>query len=158
MDETPEQRAYPLNPPPEQIAWRKIIGNKIICSKCNNRDLELPSASPRFKFSLSKRGPKHFVGVRCTSCGHEGDYNPTDEEVYQYEYIARANIDLQILEEHGENPPITNVEVDSVFRREGWKDDIAPDKLDEWGAKYTGRDDPDWTRMMCDEENYAIKA
>ena len=129
MEETPEQRA-------EQIAWRKIIGNKIICSECNNRDPEC------FRFSLTKtvtpRGPKHFVGVRCTSCGHEGDYNPTDEEVYQYEYIARANIDLQILEEHGENPPITNVEVDSVFRREGWKDDIAPDKIDEWEAKCTG--------------------
>jgi len=137
MDETPEQIA-------EQKAWQKIIGNKIICSECNNRD---PAC---FGFSLTKRGPKHFVGVRCTSCGHEGDYNPTDEEVYQYEYIARANIDLQILEEHGENPPITNVEVDSVFRREGWKDDIAPDKIDEWEAKCTGRDDLEWRAMIYD--------
>lgn len=122
----------------EQKAWQKIIGNKIICSECDNRDPEC------FGFSLTKRGPKHFVSVRCTVCNHEGDYNPTDEEVYQYEYIARANIDLQVLEDHGEDPPITNVEIDSVFRREGWKEDINPDKIVEWRAK-------------C-EENYAIKA
>lgn len=69
------------------------------------------------------------------------------------ERISRATllpIDLQILEEHGENPPITNVEVDSVFRREGWKDDIAPDKIDEWEAKCTGRDDLEWRTMIYD--------
>jgi len=104
MPETDEQIA-------EQKAWQQIIGKKIICSECNNRDPEC------FRFSLSKTGPKSFVHVRCTSCGHEGDYNPTDEEVYQYEFIAKANIDKQILEKYGENPPISNVEVESEYRK-----------------------------------------
>jgi hypothetical protein len=120
----------------EQKAWYKIIGNKIICSGCNQTQHGIVNRDPAcFEFTPIKRGPKSFVSVRCTSCGHEGDYNPTDEEVYQYEYIARANIDLQILEEHGEDPPITNVEVDSVFRREGWKNDVPEATLDNWKAR-----------------------
>jgi hypothetical protein len=94
----------------EQKAWQQIIGKKIICSECNNRAPEC------FRFSLTKRGPKSFVQVRCTECSHEGDYNPTDEEVYQYEYIARANIDKQVLDMYGLNPPISNVKVESVYR------------------------------------------
>ena len=104
MNETPEQIA-------EQKAWTKIIGKKIICSECNNR---MPEC---FGFTLTKRGPKSFVHVRCTACSHEGDYNPTDEEVYQYEFIVKANIDKQILEMYGDNPPITNVEVESEYRK-----------------------------------------
>ena len=123
----------------DQKAWSQIIGKKIICSECNNRMPEHKEtkyfASDFFEFTPTKRGPKSFVSVRCTSCGHEGDYNPTDEEVYQYEFIARANIDLQILGEHGEDPPITNVEVDSVFRREGWKNDVPEATLDNWKAR-----------------------
>jgi len=110
MEETPEQIA---GRPEEQKAWQQIIGEKIICSECNNRDLECFN----FIFSLTKRGPKSFVHVRCTLCNHEGDYNPTNEEVYQYEFIVKANIDKQILELHGDNPPITNVEVESEYRK-----------------------------------------
>lgn len=124
----------------EQKAWQKIIGNKIVCSGCNQKQHETVfiDNSPEvdcFEYTLTKRGRKSFVGVRCISCGHTGDYNPTDEEVYQYEFIARANIDLQILGEHGDDPPITNVEVDSVFRREGWKNDVPEATLDNWKAK-----------------------
>ena len=122
----------------EQAAWRQIIGAKIICSECKNHN------SDNFRFSINKIGPKTHVHIRCLRCDHQGDYNPTDEEVYQYEYIARANIDKEILKQHGENPPISNVEVDSVFRREKWKDNVPPEVLDEWESK-------------C-EENYALKA
>ena len=93
----------------EQKAWWQIIGKKIICSDCNNHT---PS---EFEFSVSKVGPKSFVHVKCGQCGHDGDYNPTDEEVYQYGFIARANIDKQVLEMYGPNPPISNIEVESVY-------------------------------------------
>jgi hypothetical protein len=75
----------------EQKAWQQIIGKNIICSECDNRVPEC------FGFSLTKRGPKSFVHVRCTQCNHEGDYNPTDEELYQYGFIVKANVDKQIM-------------------------------------------------------------
>ena len=57
--------------------WRKIIGAKLICSHCQNRD------PLRFSFRVEEWG-ETTVFIRCTKCQHEGDYQPTDKEVFKY--------------------------------------------------------------------------
>ena len=88
--------------------WRKIIGKKIICSGCNTKD---PHA---FKFKAA-RGP-HGLSIECMGCGHEGDYRLTPVEVSLFESAAKKIIEEQVEEKYGENPPISNIEVESVYR------------------------------------------
>ena len=72
MPEEEENAAARLG---EDYIWRMVIGKKIVCSECGVH-------TPKwFEFSLTlvgpkAFGPKAFVRVKCTKCGHEGDYNP----------------------------------------------------------------------------------
>ena len=88
--------------------WRKIIGKKIICSGCNTKD---PHA---FKFKAA-RGP-HGLSIECMGCGQEGDYRLTPVEVSLFESAVKKIIEDQVEEKYGENPPISNIEVESVYR------------------------------------------
>tara|TARA_Y100000996_G_scaffold331968_1_gene268218 strand:- start:95 stop:418 length:324 start_codon:yes stop_codon:yes gene_type:complete len=94
----------------EQETWREIIGDKIICSNCKTKD------STKFDFGLDKSGPRASLNIQCGVCGHSGDYTPTKEEVYAYEYKARAAIDKKILETPHLKGKISNVKVTSVYR------------------------------------------
>jgi len=88
--------------------WRKIIGKKIICSKCESKN---PNA---FNFKAG-RGP-HVLTIECMNCKHKGDYRPTQVEVSLFESAAKKIIEEQVEEKYGENPPISNIEVESVYR------------------------------------------
>ena len=112
MPEEEENAAARLS---EDYIWRMVIGKKIVCSECGVH-------TPKwFEFSLTLVGPKAFrpkafVHVKCTKCGHEGDYNPTNEEVSQYEFNEKVALDQQAVENYGPGA-ITNVDVESVYRR-----------------------------------------
>ena len=110
MPEEEENAAYRLS---DNYIWRRVIGKKIVCSECGVH-------TPKwFEFSLTlvgpKAGPKAFVRVKCTKCGHEGDYNPTNEEVSQYEFNEKVALDQQAVENYGPGA-ITNVDIESVYR------------------------------------------
>ena len=110
--------------------WRKIIGKKIICSKCESKN---PNA---FNF-MAGRGP-HVLTIECMKCKHNGDYRPTQVEVSLFESAAKKIIEEQVEEKYGENPPISNIEVESVYRDDNFR---------------RGRRD-----ARKDETNYAIEA
>ena len=96
----------------EQETWQEIIGDKIICSNCKEKDSSKFAFAPR----LDKTGPRASLNIRCSVCDHSGDYTPTKEEVYAYEYKARAAIDKKILETPHLKGKISNVKVTSVYR------------------------------------------
>jgi hypothetical protein len=112
--------------------WRSIIGTKIICSNCRNHNPKM------FKFSVVEWGGWE-VHITCSKCYHEGDYSPNDEETKAYENAVKVELEKQVKEKYGDNPPITNIQVKSVFRkerkrkfdREKWKDSMPPELLDE---------------------------
>ncbi len=97
-----------MNEDIESDTWQSIIGEKIVCSKCSNKT--------NFNFQPNGTRPKQLVRVTCLECNHSGDYNPTEVEVYQYEYKARAAIDKKILETPHLKGKISNVKVTSVYR------------------------------------------
>ena len=98
----------------EASIWRRIIGSKIICSKCKER------GAYAFKFGSWRpgSGPAN-VWITCKTCGHNGDYHPTQEEVHIYETLVKHEIEKQVTDQYGEDPPISNIEVESIYRTIG---------------------------------------
>ena len=66
----------------DDTLWRKIIGDKIICSECKNR-------APRaFDFSVVEWS-EWAIFIRCMKCQHKGEYHPSEDEVRSYKKAMR---------------------------------------------------------------------
>jgi len=93
--------------------WRKIIGKKIICSKCESKN---PNAF-NFKDRMGNAST-NVLSIECMNCKHKGDYRLTQVEVSLFESAAKKIIEEQVEEKYGEKAAraISNIEVESVYR------------------------------------------
>lgn len=96
--------------------WRDMIGDKIICSECKSRNKHA------FTFGIWHPGAgADQVWIRCNNCKHSGNYTPSEDEVRIFETWAQKSLEKHMVEKYGENPPITNIKVESVWHDDGNK-------------------------------------